>query len=135
MPGQCGKERTGPAGLPTRPREALSGNTPLKALNNGRGFFSLKASSMMLFEVKFLLSHLFHQNYTQTQTLTNQDNKSVLLIHLSPIGGHFLICGYVGCIILITLLAFIHGFICFLIFSTKTEASSKTSCKYKRNYF
>lgn len=97
--------------------------------------FSLITSSVMLSDVKFLLSYLFHPNYTQKQTLTNQHNKSVFLMSLSPIGGDFLICGYISCVILITLLAFIHGFICFLIFSTKTETSSKTSCKYKKKIF
>lgn len=101
-------------------------------VNKWWDFFSLKTLSMMFFEAKSLLSHLFRQNGTQKQTLTNQHNKSVFLVTLSPIGCHFLICGYISCIILITLLAFIHGFICFLIFSTETETSSKTSCKYKK---
>lgn len=151
----CSKDKAEPRGLLTWPREALSGDTQLRALkgcgvyaNYGWDFLAQKLQaywerlirtqkrdSIYISEVKFLLSHLFHQNYTQKWTLTNQDNKSVLLVHLSPIGGHFLVCGHIGCVILITLLALIHGFICFLIFSTKTETSSKASCKYKKNIF
>ena len=52
--------------------------------------------------------------------------KSVFHVRLLVIGCYFLICGHIGCVILVTLLALIHGLICFLIFPTMMKSSSKT---------
>lgn len=68
----------------------------------------------------------------QNERLTNQNYKPVFVIRLPPILRHFFVRWDVCCVVLLALLALVHGLVCFLVFPAKTEASPKTSCNKNR---